>query len=141
MILQDILRVKGSDVYSTTSQTKLSEVVDQLVQCNCGSLIVIDDGRMVGIVTERDILRACSKQAGALDEVTVLQYMSTDLLTGRPDDALEKVMGLMTENRVRHMPVLDDGELVGVISIGDVVKAQHDQLSLENHYLKNYIQG
>jgi len=141
MKLRDILRVKGSDVFSTSPTTKLPAVIDKLVQCNCGSLVVKEDDRTIGIITERDILRACSERHNSLAEVQVREYMSAELLTGKPDDAVENVMGVMTKNRVRHMPVMEQGKLIGIISIGDVVKAQHDLLSVENHYLKNYIQS
>ena len=67
--------------------------------------------------------------------------MSSNLVTGTPDDSVEEIMGLMTDRRIRHLPVIDDGQLAGLISIGDVVKAQHQRLSVENHYLKSYIQS
>jgi CBS domain-containing protein len=143
--LQDILRGKGSDVFTTAPESTLHEVVDQLVARNCGSLVVCapdDPGRMIGIITERDILRACRAGRKPLDQVKTADAMSTTVITASPSDSVEQVMGLMTENRIRHMPVLDDvGNLAGMISIGDVVKAQHDRLTMENHYLKNYIQS
>ena len=71
----------------------------------------------------------------------VTDAMSRDPVTGSPSDTVEDTMGLMTERRVRHLPIVDDGRLLGIISIGDVVKAQHDNLTLENHYLKSYIQS
>ena len=145
MTLDDILRTKGADVFKTTPDTTLHEVVDQLVARNCGSLVVCDPDqptRMVGIITERDILRACRAGRKSLDHVMTGDAMSTDVVTAAPDDSVEKIMGMMTQNRIRHMPVVDgDGQLAGMISIGDVVKAQHDLLTVENHYLKNYIQG
>ena len=67
--------------------------------------------------------------------------MTRDVTTGSPDDSVEDTMGLMTELRIRHLPVVEDGQLVGLVSIGDVVKMQHDQLTMENHYLKSYLQG
>jgi CBS domain-containing protein len=147
MLLQDILRNKGSQVLSIEPSATLDDVVQKLVRHNCGSLVVCqsqpDDqqGPMVGIVTERDILRACAARRGTLDSVTVSEVMTTNVITGAPQDPVEDAMGLMTRNRVRHLPVLDDDKLVGMISIGDVVKAQHDQFAVENHHLKAYIQG
>jgi CBS domain-containing protein len=67
--------------------------------------------------------------------------MSSELITGSSDDEVGAIMGLLTKHRIRHLPIVDDGQLAGIISIGDVVKAQHDQLSMENHYLKSYIQS
>jgi CBS domain-containing protein len=146
MTLQDILRAKGTLVHSIGPSASLAQVVHRLIEHNCGSLLVCDqdscDGKhLLGIITERDILRACAAHQGELDRVRVSEAMTRDVITGAPNDSVEHTMGLMTENRVRHLPVLENDRLVGIISIGDVVKAQHDQLSLENHYLKSYIQG
>lgn len=140
MKLREILKYKGHHVHTIAPKASLKEVIDALTQNNCGSLVVIEQGRMCGIITERDILRAAS-QGTDLRHATVEQQMSSNLLTGKPSDEIGSVMGLMTEKRIRHLPILEDDELVGIISIGDVVKAQHDELTMENHYLKNYIQS
>jgi CBS domain-containing protein len=141
MIIRDILAVKGSHVFATTPDVTLQRVVELLVEHNCGSLVVYErdhSKHMVGIVTERDIMRACA--AGrSLQQTLVREIMSRDVVTGTAEDSVEDTMGLMTDNRIRHLPVLEEGMLVGVISIGDVVKAQHDSLSAENFHLKNYI--
>jgi CBS domain-containing protein len=139
--LRDILQTKGKDVHMIWPTATLQDVVDLLVRHNCGSLLVVEGGQLLGIITERDILRAAATVDRPLAESQVQDHMSVDLVVGRPDDAIGEAMGLMTHHRVRHLPVLEDGQLVGIVSIGDVVKAQHRQLSMENHYLKNYIQG
>jgi len=145
MTLQEILSAKGTKVLSISPEATLAEVVQKLVQFNCGSLVVCkneDCSHMVGIITERDILRACAAGKKALDQVRVEEVMSHDLVTGSPNDTIQYAMGVMTERRVRHLPIVEDeGRLVGMISIGDLVKNQHDQLSMENHYLKTYIQS
>ncbi len=143
MLLRDILRQKGTDVHRVTPSASLAEAVDRLVEHNIGSLLVCDGESIAGIITERDILRACRTHAGQLESQVVRDHMTglDQLVTGKPDDRISEVMGLLTEKRIRHLPVLEDGKLVGLISIGDVVKAQHDLLSVENHYLKSYIQG
>ncbi len=138
MKLRDLLQVKGHEVHTISPGATLKDVALKLVDKNCGSLVVTEHGQMVGIVTERDILRATA--AGkSLDETSVAEQMSPHPITGSPDDEVESVMGLLTKHRIRHLPVMVDGQLTGIISIGDVVKAQHDRLSLENHYLKSYI--
>lgn len=141
MNIRDILAVKGSHVFATTPDVSLQRVVELLVENNCGSLVVFErehSRRMVGIITERDIMRACA--AGrSLDQTRVSDIMSRDVVTGTAEDSVEDTMGLMTENRIRHLPVLEEELLVGLISIGDVVKAQHDSLSAENFHLKSYI--
>jgi CBS domain-containing protein len=141
MKLQEILRNKGTEVYTIWPTATLQDVVDLLVEHNCGSLLVLDKGRLRGIITERDILRAAARIKGPLCDHLVRDHMTEDLLVAQPDDKIPEVMGWMTEHRVRHLPVVQDEQLMGVVSIGDIVKAQHHQLSMENHYLKNYIQS
>jgi CBS domain-containing protein len=146
MTLQEILRVKGSRVHGIRLDATLDGVVQTLIEHNCGSLVVSDRegaglGTVAGIITERDILRACAARRGPLDSLSVADFMTRDMITGTPQDSVEETMGLMTDRRIRHLPILDRGELVGIISIGDVVKALHDQAALENHYLKSYIQS
>ena len=145
MKLRDILGVKGSKVHSISPDATLQDAVDCLVEHRVGSLIVRreggDENNLLGIVTERDILHACSAGRRSLVETLVREAMTAELITGSPDDDLSHVMGLMTTRRIRHLPVLAEGRLVGMISIGDVVKAQHDRLVLENRLLKDYING
>lgn len=141
MILREILRTKGTAVHTIAPSATLAQVVDKLVQNNCGSLVVCEYERMIGIITERDILRACAENGGTLAEKYVHDAMTTDVTIGTPEDSIEDTMGLMTDRRIRHLPILEDGKLSGLISIGDVVKAQHDHLEVENHLLKNYIQS
>jgi CBS domain-containing protein len=142
MKLKDILHEKGRSVLTISPEAMLSDVVAKLVEHNCGSLVVCDEhGRMIGIITERDILRACATHAGTLDEMPVEKFMTHNVVTGSLDDQVDSIMGVLTRKRIRHLPVLEKGKLVGMVSIGDIVKAQHDRLSMENHYLKEYIQS
>lgn len=144
MTIRDILREKGTAVHSIRPDQTVEEVVQTLVENNCGSLLVCDPNRlepMVGIITERDILKATAAKTAPLSEIRVADVMSKDLITGSPSDTVAQVMRLLTENRIRHLPVIEDGELKGLVSIGDVVKAQLDELAKENHFLKNYIQS
>lgn len=140
MKLRTILQNKGSEVHSISPADALDSAVDRLVGHNCGALVVMEGERMVGIITERDVLKACAELKNPL-EAAVADRMTTDLVTATPDDDVEHVMGLMTNHRIRHLPVVDTSRLVGVISIGDIVKSQHDELSNENRFLKQYIQG
>lgn len=140
MILAEILDAKGHKVFTTHPDATLADVVDELVERKCGSLVVCADEQIAGIITERDILRACARRQ-PLGELRVSEFMSTHLSIVSPTDNVEDVMGLMTDCRIRHLPVVKEGKLVGLVSIGDVVKAQHDELSHENHYLKSYLVG
>jgi CBS domain-containing protein len=139
MQLRDILSNKGRTVLSIAPQATLADVVHKLVHHNCGSLVVCENDELIGIITERDILRASAQRDRPLESIQVETRMTRELVTATPDDEVEQIMGLMTKRRIRHMPVLEDGKLAGMISIGDLVKAHHDRLCLENEYLKNYI--
>ncbi len=147
MTLQDILNVKGTQVYTIDESATLDDVVQKLIKCNCGSLVVMGrrrdstQDRMVGIITERDILRACAARRGPLDETPITAAMTCDVITAAPGDSIEETMHLMTERRMRHLPIVQGADLVGLVSIGDLVKSHHEQCVLENHYLKTYIQG
>ncbi|MDE0735166.1 MAG: CBS domain-containing protein [Pirellulaceae bacterium] len=141
MTIRTILQAKGNQVFTTEPQETLSVVVKQLVYHRCGSLLVCQGEELVGIITERDILRASAAEEYNLETTTVAELMTSDLVTGTLDDSISETMGLLTERRIRHLPILDDGKLAGIISIGDVVKAQYAKLNIENHYLKSYIQG
>jgi CBS domain-containing protein len=144
MKLQDILMVKGTIVYSIPPDSTLQDVVRTLVEHRIGALVVcgldaLGRNELLGIVTERDILYCCVAGSRPLNQVRVDEAMSTALVTGTPEDEVEHVMGLMTTHRIRHLPVLCEGRLAGIISIGDVVKAQHDRLAMENRFMKDYI--
>ncbi len=139
MLVREILSDKGVAVHTCSPGDTLADVVDLLVGYNCGSLVVCEGGEMVGIITERDILRACALTRGSLEAMSVRDRMTRCPVTACPDDDLADTMGVMTEHRIRHLPVLEQGRLAGVISIGDLVKAQHAELCRENHYLKSYI--
>ena len=119
-------------------------VAKTLVEHRVGSLLVTRQGpsgeqELLGIVTERDILYHCAKSNLPLGEVEVTTVMSSPLMTAAPTDSIDQVMGLMTDKRIRHVPVLAEGLLIGIVSIGDLVKAQHDKLALENQFMKEYI--
>lgn len=145
MTLQDILAAKGSQVFTIEPEATLADVVRLLTQHNVGCLLVCrreaGEEKPVGIITERDLLHAQAAGKGPLERVKVSEVMTTRLITAAPEDAVELVMGLMTTKRIRHLPVLSEGRLVGLVSIGDVVKAQHDLLAAENRFMKDYIQG
>ncbi len=141
MFVKEILRVKGSQVFTIPSTANISDVVNELIAHNCGSLVVSDGDRMIGIISERDILRACAAMHDSLEDIPLRPLMSRNVITASPMDKVGDVMGMMTEHRVRHLPVMESGELIGLISIGDVVKAQHAELTTENQLLKEYIQS
>jgi CBS domain-containing protein len=143
MRLREILDQKSYEVRTITSQGTCDDVVTELVRWNIGSLIVRDspNGAVLGIITERDVLKAQAANRVPLGQLPVAKFMTTTLISARPDDDITVAMGLMTTHRIRHLPVIEGGELHGLVSIGDVVKAQHDELVMENHHMRSYIQG
>jgi CBS domain-containing protein len=145
MQLQDILNRKGTTVHTIDPNATADDAVADLVRYNIGSLMVCRESLegliVLGIITERDILRAQAAHRAPLEQLRVGQVMSSNLVTAAPTDRVEEAMRLMTEHRVRHLPIIDNGQLVGMISIGDVVKAQYDELVAENHHMRSYILG
>ena len=146
MILQEILSAKGSAVHTVSPGVTLDTVACSLVEHRIGALVVARPGpsgeqELLGTVTERDMLYHCAKSNQPLAAVEVTTVMSSPLITALPTDSVEQVMGLMTAKRIRHVPVLFEGRLAGMISIGDLVKAEHDRLAMENRYMKEYING
>ena len=142
MTIRNVLRNKGAEVHCIRSNQTVEDAVQALVENNCGSMLVCNPDcseSMVGIITERDILRITAAKMAPLNEILVEDVMSKDLIVGSPSDTVAEVMGLLTKHRIRHLPIVEGGVLKGLISIGDVVKAQFDELAMENHYLKSYI--
>lgn len=141
MNVQSILASKGDAVATITQTASLADAAQLLRDHGVGALVVSGDQRAIeGIISERDIVRALAAHgAGALGR-TVGSVMSTDVITCAAPDGVERLMSLMTERRIRHLPVVDDGGgLAGIISIGDVVKARLGELESENKALFDYI--
>ena len=141
MRVYEILQRKGDRVYTISPTATLSNAVEQMVNLNCGSLLVTELSSILGIITERLILTAIDGETRNLNNLLVCDFMNRDLVTGSPSDDVSEIMAMMTNHRVRHLPIIDNGRLAGMISVGDVVKAQLDLIAVENHYLKAYIQG
>lgn len=142
MKLAQILRHKGSEVATVRPERPILEVVAELRQRGIGAVVVTDDAeRMVGIVSERDIVHALADKGADLTKLTVADLMTSNVQTCTPDHDVNFVMQKMTEGRFRHIPVLENGWLTGIISIGDVVRARMDELENERAQLQRYISG
>jgi CBS domain-containing protein len=141
MQIADVLRGKavGPDVATTTPAATVGELLALLHRYNVGALPVVDGGDLVGIVSERDVVRQLHERGSALLEVTVADLMTTDVITCSPRDKAADLARVMTERRIRHLPVCDDRGLIGIVSIGDLVKARIDQLENEREQLASYI--
>ncbi len=141
MRISDVLRSKGADVITTDPDRTLLEVVRTLVKHDIGATVVVEEGRPVGIVSERDILRLTARAHDALATTRAEALMTRDLVTASPEDDLDRVMNLMTNHRVRHLPILEGERLVGIVSIGDVVNRLRSESEENNRHLMAYIAG
>jgi len=140
MRVSDVLSSKGSStIYTVRPDASISELLDALAEHNVGALVVSSDGTtMLGIVSERDVVRKI-RDFDDPKEATVETIMTADVRVCAPEDSFGSLMTIMTEHRVRHVPVLDGDQLVGVLSIGDAVKQRMDQLEFERDQLNNYV--
>jgi CBS domain-containing protein len=136
-----LLRTKGHGVLSVSPETPVFDALEVMAEKNVGALLVLEREVLVGIFTERDYARKVILKGKASKEIPVREIMSSHVLYVRPHQTIEDCMALMTDKRVRHLPVLDEERLVGVISIGDVVKAIIDEQEFMIEQLQNYIKG
>lgn len=142
MRISGLLRDKGDFVATVTPDATIREVLDGLAEHRVGALVVTTDGdHIVGIVSERDVVLALHRRGTAVMEILVSDVMTTDVAICAPDAEVDSLMAVMTERRARHVPVVVDGRLAGIVSIGDVVKHRVHELVDENLKLVEYIQS
>jgi CBS domain-containing protein len=140
MRVHDVLRRKGADVVTVRPDATVRELLSTLAEHQIGAVVVSGDGTAVdGIVSERDVVRRLHDRGVEILYVQISEIMTVEVSTVGPDEHLEHLMGLMTNNRFRHIPVVTDGALAGIISIGDVVKHRMDELQAERDELVGYI--
>jgi CBS domain-containing protein len=140
MFVSDILSQKGGLVFTVTPGTSVAQLSQQLSARRIGSVLVLDgEGSVAGIVSERDLVRALASHGAKAMELEARQVMTRDVVTCDPDDSIDQVMQTMTSGRFRHLPVVRHGELLGLVSIGDVVKARLEETKYETEALKAYI--
>ena len=137
--LSEILGEKGRRVLEIEADASVFEAVKQMVEANVGSLLVSEGGEITGIVTERDYLRRVTLEVRTDKETAVREIMSSPLIVVTPQTTIDECMAVMTDRRIRHLPVVDGGEVVGIASIGDLVKFKSKQQSFEIKYLTDYI--
>ena len=138
-VLAEILEEKGHDVLKIDGNATVLEAVKRMVEANVGSLLVTQGGRIAGIVTERDYLRRAALADRADDETPVREIMTAPLVVASSETPIDECMALMTERRIRHVPVVDGGDVVGLVSIGDLVKFRSERQSFEIRYLTEFI--
>ena len=136
--LAEILEEKGGSVLEISADASVLEAVQEMVEHNVGSLLVTDGSEVIGIVTERDYLRRVTLQ-GRTEEAPVSEIMTTPLVVATRETTIDECMALMTDRRIRHVPVVEDGNVVGLVSIGDLVKFKSKLQTFEIQFLNDYI--
>ncbi len=140
MIVSQILREKGHDVYTVFKEISVKEVSALLAEKRIGAVVVTDQADAVeGIISERDVVRGLAQHGSSILDKKVEELMTKNVITHGLDDHIDDLMQKMSKSRIRHLPILDDGKLVGVISIGDVVKNRVKELEAEGNMLRDYI--
>lgn len=140
MTVAALLRDKGRSVITTSATSSIAGAVDTLVKHKIGALVVIDENdRIAGIMSERDIVRAIAARGADVLKASIADAMTRAVVTCTESDTVDEVMARMTRGRFRHLPVVDDGNLVGIVSIGDVVKARIEQVEREAEDMRAYI--
>jgi CBS domain-containing protein len=137
----DLVAAKPAALHKIGAEASVLDAVRAMVEANVGSLLVTDDGSIVGIVTERDYLRRVTLEDRDQRTTPVREVMSSPLVVVTPDTPLDECMAIMTDRRIRHLPVTEHGQVVAIVSIGDVVKFMSQEQSFELRYLHEYITG
>lgn len=141
MRISDVVRRKGDEVVTVRSDATVRQLLDVLDEHHIGAVVVSDDGSSVsGIVSERDVVRHLHSDGVAVLDGPVAMIMTSDVQTCTPDEGIEDLALIMTDRRIRHVPVVVDGHLVAIVSIGDIVKSRIEQLQAERDQLVGYIQ-
>jgi CBS domain-containing protein len=141
MQVKEILRVKGSRLLSIEPTGRVADAAATMARENLGSLVVLEHGRMIGMLTFHELLRALAARGGALGELKVAEIMARNPVTATPDMEVNDLRRTMIETGARYLPVLQDGRLLGVISFRDVAKAVLEEQDFENKMLKGYIKN
>lgn len=142
MQVRDVLKSKAGRAITIESEATVAEAIARLVQHNIGSLPVVDDaGHLVGIFSERDVLRGIHNCGERFQRMRVSEVMTHDPVTCTLEDDVDDVMGQMSDRRIAKVPVLNDAQLVGIVSVGDVIKVMYERVHSENQHLMSYIHG
>jgi len=135
-----ILDNKGDDVYSISPESSLKQMADEMLAKKIGSLVVTDkDGLLAGIISERDFLNIVGKHTKDWEDISVSDVMTKEVITANPGDTLEQVMSVMTQHHIRHIPVMDNNKILGLLALGDIINALLDKSLFQNELLKRYI--
>lgn len=142
MKVKDLLKENPREIITTDKSTTIIKAMNLLISNRIGCLLVMDENdKLIGIISDKDIFAAVYENQDTFTTLKVSDLMSSDLIVGIEDDDINYIAGIMTKNRIRHIPIMEKDKLLGLISIGDIVKAQMEDMEIENRYLKLYIDG
>lgn len=141
MKIRDVIKDKGPEFIAVDSSSFVDLAISKMVDRNIGAILVMEDGNLVGMFTERDVLKCWVNTRESFDKVKIKDVMSKDIMIVQPEDDLNYAMTIMINKKIRHLPVVENGRVTSVISIRDMVKAQVTNLQAEVHYLRDYITG
>lgn len=139
MLARDLVKVKGTDIVSVPPDATLGEAIETLAARNIGAVVVMDGRSLAGILSERDVIKVLNGAPTGFRSTSVAEVMTSDVSTAGPEASVLELLKLMTERRFRHVPIVEDGEVIGLVSIGDAVKARVDEVEGEAAALKSYI--
>lgn len=141
MKIRDLIRDKGLEFIAVDSNATVDIAINKMVDRNIGAILVMEEGKLAGLFTERDVLRCWATKGENFCRIPIKDVMTKDLVIAEPDDEVNYAMTIMINKRIRHLPIIEKGKIVSVVSIRDMVKAQVSNLQAEVHYLKDYITG
>ncbi|RIJ23335.1 CBS domain-containing protein [Henriciella barbarensis] len=141
MLIEQILKTKGGEVLTIDAQSSLSDAARFLDDAKIGAVVAVNDTGLAGVLSERDILRQVARHGADALQMTVEESMTRGVITANPSESLDQCLGRMTDRRVRHLPVMRDGRLAGIISIGDLVKWKIEETRAEADAMADYIKG
>ena len=140
-IVNDLLKIKGNDVWSVPQSATVLQALKYMAEKDIGALLVVEDDQIMGVISERDFVRSIADTEACLLDARVRDYMTQDVISVTPRESVEDCMQIMTTERIRHLPVVDNGRLIGMISIGDVMKELVNGKELTINSMSDYIEG
>ena len=140
-MVNDLLKIKGNDVWSVPPSATVLQALKYMAEKDIGALLVVDDDQIMGVISERDFVRSIADTEACLLDARVRDYMTQDVISVTPRESVEDCMQIMTTERIRHLPVVDNGRLIGMISIGDVMKELVNGKELTINSMSDYIEG
>lgn len=141
MIVRTLLNSKPREIITAEPSTTVEQAMDMLIEHNIGCLPVMEDNKLVGIISDKDIFRKVHETKGKYQALKVVDLMSTNLIVGVIDDEISYIAGIMNKNQIRHIPIFEDEKVVGMVSQRDIIKTQAHDAQIENRYLKLYTEG